>query len=118
MIAFDASSAGVQTTTANNISWSHTCTGSNLILWVAVTEETSDDITGVTYNSVALTALTKSGTVTGAGFSQLWYLINPATGANTVQVNRTGTTGRLTGCSASYTGAKQSGVPDAQNTNT
>ncbi len=117
-IAIDTQSTGGQTTSANNLTWSHTVTGTNPMLWVGVGEENANDITGVTYNGVALTGLTQSNTPTGAGFSQLWYLVGPATGAHNIVVSRTGTTGRLVADAASYTGAAQSGQPDAQNNST
>jgi len=113
-IAVDATSTGGQTTTATTLTWSHTCTGDDLILWVGVSEEGADDVSTVTYNGVGLTELTQSGTVVGAGFSQMWYLVGPDTGANNIVITRAGTTGRLTGDAVSYTGASQTGVPDSQ----
>lgn len=116
-IAIDAVSTGGQTTTETTLSWAHTITGTDTILTVGLTEEGADDITGITYNSVALTLGKKGTGGTGYGRPELWYLINPTTGANTVTITRTGTTGRLTGVAASYTGAKQSGQPDATGSN-
>ncbi len=74
-----------------------------------VTGIATADYTGITYNSVALT---KAVTVTDSSAGrrvQIWYLINPATGTNTIAV-----TGNSDRCqSASYTGVKQTGFPDA-----
>lgn len=103
-IAIDATSG------SNTQSWSHTCTGSNLLLWVTVRSDNS--ITGVTYNSVALT---KVGETTVSEHNSLWYLIAPATGAHTVAVTL-GTATFSQSAAASYTGVRQSGVPDASNT--
>ena len=114
-LAVDTSTTGGNTTTANNLTWAHTCTGSNLILIVGVSNE-GNDTTGVTYNSVALTAGPNIAPTSGNGGAKIWYLINPATGANNIVVSRTGTTGGMSSTAASYTGAKQSGQPDSSNT--
>lgn len=117
MIAFDASATGT-TGSGATISWSHTCTGSNLILWVFVEggNANTTDITGVTYNSVALTKANAYVNNQNRG-SYLWYLINPATGTNTVTVsNSSGAFAAASSCS--YTGVKQSGQPDSSGTGT
>ena len=116
-LAVDTQATGGQTTTTATLTWAHTCTGSNLILIVGLTEEGTYSVTGITYNGVAMT-LGKGGTG-GAGYGRpdLWYLINPATGANNVVITHSTTTNRLTGVSVSYTGAKQSGQPDASASN-
>ena len=115
-IALDTS-VGPQNTTGTSITWSHTCTGSNLILFVGVQgDNVSNLVTGATYNSVPLTLVDK---VQGTGdrWVYLFYLINPSTGANNVVVSASGSTALRT-TSVSYTGAKQSGQPDAFSTKT
>jgi len=115
-IAFDAISSG--STTATSLTFSHTCTGSDRILFVGMTDDSggSSLITGITYNGVALT---KIGGVQTSGdrWSTLWYLIAPATGANNVVVTASSSS-VLSGHAASYTGAKQTGQPDSNATNT
>lgn len=99
-IALDTSSKG----TAGTASWSHTCTGLNLVLIVSVYDNNSNT-TGVTYNGVAMTQITSKQ---DAGFSTVYmfYLINPATGSNTITISKTsgtayiGTAGSYTGCAA------------------
>lgn len=102
-IALDTS-----TSAGGAASWSHSCTGSNLVLVVSCYAIT-DTVTSVTYNGVSMTQINKTS-FPGSGRQgvYLYYLINPATGSNTVLV--TGGTGLG---AASYTGAKQSGQPDA-----
>lgn len=113
-IAFDAS-AKATAVTATSVTWSHTCTGDNRILFVAVGVPTADTITGVTYNSVAMTLIDKKQM--GADrFFYLWYLVAPATGANNI-VATSSNSQILRAASASYTGASQTGVPDASTTN-
>lgn len=114
-IAADATgSANLNVTSQTTLSWSHTCTGSNLILIVGMNSATGVSATGITYNSVALTRISA---VTNSNRSELWYLLAPATGAHTVSATY-GTSDVLAGISVSYTGAQQSGVPDAVTTQT
>lgn len=103
----------VYTAASGTSSWSHTCTGSDIILLVGA-YALSDTVSSVTYNGVSMTLIGKT-TFPGSGRqgAYLYYLINPATGSHTVSV--TGGTGIG---SASYTGAKQTGQPDSSNTGT
>lgn len=82
-IAYDTSSSGQTANTTNTITWNHTCTGSNLVLVVAVGADSAAEPTGVTYNTVALTKA--QGATTGLEHS-IWYLASPATGTNSVVV--------------------------------
>jgi hypothetical protein len=104
---------------ATSLTWPHTCTGSNLILWVGVFgDSASGTITGVTYNGVSMTqAPTVSPIqVPSDRFIYLFYLIAPATGTHDIVVTA-GTGTYIAGVAASYTGAKQTGVPDASTNN-
>lgn len=92
--------------TGSTNSWSHTCTGTDLVLYVAIIQKFADAVTGVTYNSEALTSI---GTVADTGNNvtiSLWRLIGPDTGANTVEVTLS-TTRRQMGVSVSLNGADQ-----------
>lgn len=108
-IAFNAGSALAAIQTAAVGSWSHTCTGSDLVLIVGVTHWHSDNtaiVSGVTYNSVALTQIRTD--IHGADDSKktdLWYLLAPATGSNTVEVTMNKVIGnKWGGCAVSLTG--------------
>lgn len=109
-IAFDASVLGPNTLAASPQTWSHTTSGTNRILFVGAIS-TADTITGVTYNSVAMTLIGKTS-YPGVGRQgvALFYLINPTSGANTVSVTGSST---VSGFSSSFTGAQQSGQPDS-----
>ena len=110
-IAFDASNQGARNVSATgSITWNHTCTGANLILLVGVTC-TGDNVTGVTYNGVAMTLIDKTASVAG-DFNYLYALQAPATGSNAVVVSLTGTH-FLAALSASYTGVNQSVTLDS-----
>ncbi len=117
-IAFDATSEGSGTTSP--VTLSHTCTGSNLILMVGITIYDADPgspdvVTGVTYNGVPMTQIGKVAH-TPDSEDYLYYLINPATGANNISVSLSKTVSACVIRGASYTGVKQSGQPDASNT--
>lgn len=107
-VAFDAASTGggnAPNTTA--ITWSHTCTGANLVLLVVVALR-SDTATGttITYNSVALTLVRRLQQGTRGVTLEVWRLIAPATGANTVSVAASANV--VTAAAAiSYTGVDQ-----------
>lgn len=112
-IARDANSPATGNASTTSISWNHTCTGSNLILVVYAYAENNATITGITYNSVPMTQAAMAGP-TSSRRVYAFYLINPATGTHSVAVTASGTCA-LNGWSASYTGAKQTGQPDATN---
>jgi hypothetical protein len=123
-IAFDAVVKSNGGGSANTYSFSHTTSGTNRILFVyAESNDDGDRITSVTYNSVGLTKIGSSVGVPPASglsvFVSVWYLINPASGSNTVTINRSTTNANvIIGIALSYTGALQSGVPDSSNTGT
>lgn len=116
-IARDATTSASGSAGASPLTFAHTCTGTNLILWVAtsVVVPNGVSISGVTYNSVAMTlAGTRRNPQANIEVS-LWYLANPATGSNNVSITASGTDGStvIRGVSASYTGCAQTGIPDA-----
>lgn len=113
-VAFDAvgpSSAGTSSHDLTSLSWSHTCTGSDRLLTVAVALNPGAGAATMTatYNGVSMTSL---GTVAAnnqtSGFVQVWQLVAPATGANTVAIASSGPTPQsLVGGSVSFTGVDQ-----------
>jgi hypothetical protein len=133
-IAADARTAGTQKALAvgaDSFTWSHTTSGADRILEIFVTlaGANSGTVDSVTYNSVALTQFgTVSLTTIGNGVdlvmrAYLFYLIAPATGANTVVVNcTTGSGGGYgMGSGMSHTGVHQTTAwnaagPHTQNT--
>jgi parallel beta-helix repeat protein len=97
-LVFDAASTN-NAQGATTLTWTHT-TGSqnNRLLVVSVqtaTNPTAPTVNSITYNS---TPLTKAGRINGningvntEGNAEIWYLVNPAAGANTIQVNLSAT---------------------------
>lgn len=94
---------------AGSATWAHTCTGTDLILFVgcATVDAGGDTVTGITYNGVAMTRVPTNGIANDGGDRRdyMYYLINPATGSNNVVITTTGTD--IWGCSISYTGSHQ-----------
>jgi hypothetical protein len=101
-------------TASNALTYSHTCTGSNLVLTVFAYVESSSTITGITYNGVSMSLVTSTsvGSVSMYGF----ILTNPATGTHSVVVTSSAV-GFISSGSISYTGANPTGQPDAYNKN-
>lgn len=113
-IAFDAGSSG-NTGSGSSLTVAHTCTGSNRILWVMGFTTGNDTVTGITYNAVAMTQAVKKTTASSQTV-YLYYLVAPATGANNIVLSDSGTN-NLTIVGMSFTGASQTGVPDATSSN-
>lgn len=112
-IALDSSNI-TSALTGPTLTFSHTCSGSNRILFVGAfaASATTETITGVTYNSVAMTRIDFNNPQSNWELS-LWYLIAPSTGAHNVVITASTTVVVIAGASISYTGALQSGVPDS-----
>jgi hypothetical protein len=113
-IAFDATTDGSSNGGGGNLSFNHTCTGSDRFLVVSFTGDVgggADDITGVTYNGVSLTLIAKR---TDASISRMGYcygLMSPASGSNSVVISASGSH-FLIGGASSYTGVSQTGQPE------
>lgn len=108
-IAIDATTAVSATNSVSTKSFSHTCTGSDRILWGALGCSTST-LSSSTYNSVSLTRASQVNLQ--SSWAELWYLVAPSTGSNTLVINTAGSNS-ITGGVFSFTGASQTGVPDA-----
>lgn len=108
-IALDATSVGT-VGTGNPISWSHTCTGSNLGLILLVASREQYNTNTAAYNAVSMTYVIGSNSTNNTGdFSQVFRLIAPATGANnaTYTGGAGGTGDTRSGMSISFSGADQ-----------
>lgn len=102
------------------IAFNHTCTGSNLILWLAV--QIFQDVSGVgsvvsaTYNGVAMTKYVDHLATGTTMYTALYYLIGPSTGTNSLSVLFTGAVDDIGMQSSSYTGVDQTTGVDASGT--
>src|SRR3990167_3212976 len=103
-IAFDAVTAGSISYSTSPGTFSHTVTGSDTYLVVGVYDTGTSapgNITGITYNGVAMTRL--ACTSSAFGTFAIWGLADPTDGANTVSIYfSTGTVYRP--FASSYTG--------------
>ncbi|MES2006896.1 MAG: hypothetical protein V4436_02175 [Patescibacteria group bacterium] len=105
-IALDATS-GISN---NNTPLAHTCTGSNLVLVALdVADDTGDNLTGITYNSVSMSFVVKIQ-FPADRWQYKYILVNPSTGTH--NISPSGTTFNAMG-GLSYTGAAQTGQPDS-----
>lgn len=104
---FDALSSASQATSAS-LSWSHTCTGTNRILYVFAGgwDGTGRSATA-TYAGVSMTLAGTSALSNGADICWCFRLPAPATGANTIAVTITGGTIHAFGGGLSFAGAHQ-----------
>ncbi len=120
-IAFDAV-ASTSATNAATVTWSHTVGSASILVVGLATEDTSTtslNVTAVTYNGVALTAVSGSTATAGSSTldrSQLFYLLNPPAGAHTVSVTFGGAVNNVAAGSVSLNGT--SGAPTAAGINT
>lgn len=120
-IVQDSAHAEVSSGTTT-LSYTHTCTGSNLFLGSCVFDQaTLGSITVRNYNSVAMTAFANI-TAPNQGTGRKIYadgIRNPATGGATVDYTRsTSAGGTITVITTSYTGVDQSADPTGAAINT
>jgi len=107
-ISYDNSSVGQTGTNGTSLSFSHTCsTSSDRLLVVVAGGQIGRDITDVQYNSVSL-----YHAITGAEDIELWWMIAPATGGNTVTVTWGQTEADRAAIAVSYTGVAQTSTLD------
>lgn len=115
-VAVSPSSSGQKVALAGgnqNITWSDTCTGTNRLAVVGFGLGASSDTGAIpvaaTYGGVSMTATTlvHSNNAT-TGFVQMFYMINPPSGTNTVSLTIAGpTTAALEGGSLCFNGVDQ-----------
>jgi hypothetical protein len=115
-IAYDASSeSGANFNTA--VTWNHTVTGADPILFVFQLSGSGDYGNGGTYAGAALTLVSKAQVPGTNEWGYLYYLVAPATGTNAIVISASQNS-ILAGVASSYTGAKQTNQPDSLSTGT
>jgi hypothetical protein len=116
-IAFNSASQASQAS-GTTLTFSHTTAGSDRFLIVsAYGGADGTNITGMTYAGVAMTFIAKAQYPANNSYVHVYYLINPASGANNVVISYS-PNARMAAVATSYTGVRQSGQPDAFNTKT
>lgn len=109
-VAYDTLGSGEVTGSTMNLSWTHVCTGSNLLLLVFIEHQnTSASVSSVTYNGVSMTQLQRNDHTDSL---YAFYLVAPATGSHTVAVTMGSATNDISGISQSYTGVSQTSPID------
>lgn len=83
----------------------------NRLLVVVVVQNSAHSVTGVTYNSVAMTQAATQQNSDATGRVSLYYLVNPSTGANTVSVDQSAG-GTCTVYASSWYGVSQTSPLD------
>ncbi|NTW31022.1 MAG: hypothetical protein HGB12_00030 [Bacteroidetes bacterium] len=110
LIARDASSSRPSVgPNCTYTTWQHTCSGTNRLLVVWTEGQGHSSATAVKYNGVSLTQI--QGDLDGGNVgdeSNIWYLVNPASGTNTIEMWGPGSGYWFGGIAESYTGVNQS----------
>lgn len=90
-ITFDSASNSGYQAAASTYNWLHVTAGRNRYLIVGVSMlSLAQTVSGITYNSVAMTFLGAQNSVSGAARVELWGLVAPTLGSNTIAVTLTG----------------------------
>lgn len=112
-LAFDAASDGGEVIGTSN-TWAHTNAGDFLLVGVlhSGVNPAADTISSVTYNGVACTRLDTQSNHAANYILDVWYLYGPATGTHNIVVTPSASTSTRP-IAVSYSGAAQSGFPDA-----
>jgi hypothetical protein len=117
-IALDATTNSGRGTNVSTCSWSHTCSGNNRLLVVCVgfKAPTGTTVSSLTYNGVALTFVRANENIISAGTiarSEIWYLVSPATGANSISLTLSASASAVLAGAISLTEVDQSSPLDA-----
>lgn len=109
-IAVDATSDQGGASGTTTATWAHTVgVTANPILWVAAWNNSAGGartFSSASYNGTAMTSIGSDFSGGAGGYSELFYLLNPATGTHTISVTQSAS-GYFGGFAASYTGVKQ-----------
>lgn len=117
-IAFDAASTHFDTGTTGNTSHT-TAASSNMIMFAGILGQKGDGaehLTSVTYNGSSMTKIASCQNNVAINIS-LWYLVAPSSGTYNVVSNFNTSMDAIYTNVVTYSGASQTGVPDAQTTN-
>jgi len=107
-VAFDATSGGAATSDTNTLTVSHTASGTDryALAFVAYRQLNSATVSGVTYNGVAMTRL-GGGLGSDSEYGDLWEIVNPPTGAQSVVATLSANSRGLTLRVITFTGVHQ-----------
>lgn len=115
-IAYDTSTQA-NTGAASSLTFSHTCTGTDLVLFLDVYWSSSRTVSSIQYAGVSMTQVVSPLDTGGGERHGMYYLNAPATGANNVVITLSGSAS-IVGIASSYTGADQTAPLGATRTET
>ena len=105
-VAVDTSASAMSAVSSTTLTWMHTATGSNRLVIVGVSYIHASATVSVTYGGVAMTSV-GSAVQGGDDRMQMFRLVNPPTGAQTVTVTFSVAVIQKIGGSVSMTGVNQ-----------
>ncbi len=107
-IAFDAASNSGYQTAQSSYSWSHTCTGLEryLIVGISMLSVLGSSVSSITYAGLPLSLIGVRSSAAGAVRVEIWGLIAPALGSNTIAVTLSAALDSVGGA-ASFVGVHQ-----------
>lgn len=108
-IALDTDSVATPVSGTGTVTWTHTMgAGTNQVLIVGIQNFSSTlrTVNALTYNGVGMTLL-KAANTGSFDAGELWYLVNPTTGANTVSCTLSGSASGISAGGMSFTGVDQ-----------
>lgn len=104
-ITADSIGTAQSSTSSTSLSFSHTC-AAGATLFVSVAQRDAGNISAATYNSVAMTKAVTSAEASDFECS-VYYLLSPATGANTVAFTTSATSRWIAAVAISFLGVDQ-----------
>jgi hypothetical protein len=112
-IAYDNATSADTSVTTTTLTFAHTVAvgGTNRVLFVGVVTYATS-ISSATYNGTAMTLIDSYYETYNNTYVYLYYLVAPATGPNNVIITIPSPT-FIHATASSYTGASQTGIPDA-----
>jgi hypothetical protein len=116
-ISFDSATTSSFVNPGTSVTYSHTCSGINRILFVLVTGSSSTTTFSATYDGVSMTQIGSIVSSAEGVKRALFYLIAPNSGAHNIVATANGAA-YMDSLAHSYTGAKQSGQPDVSSSGT
>lgn len=119
-IAPDAGGNSGYQTAQSSYSFSYSCGADPsrfLVLGVSMLSVAGSSVASITYNGVAATNIGSVASVSGAVRSELWGLVAPATGSNTVAVTLSAGLDSITGATC-YSGVNQTSPYEAYTSTT
>lgn len=114
-IATDSFTEGGIVNPGTSLTFNHTVTGSNPIIFATDWTNASSTITA-TYNGASMQRANDPPSFAGGQYLTIFFKTAPDTGTHPVVISRT-SSGLITGLAASYTGASATGQPNVTNTN-